>query len=197
MKLNLVGRSFGRLTVLSLYRNATPKRLWRCVCICGKGAIVSTNGLTSGKTKSCGCLRREVSKAVNTSHGETKTATYISWRGMHKRCTNHPRYIANGIKVCKRWGSYAAFKKDMGERPSDNHQIERKNNSKGYSKSNCTWATRTEQSNNRHNTVKLIYKGKVKSLADWCRTLNINYNTVKNRLRLGYSTKQSLTGKSV
>lgn len=76
------------------------------------------------------------------------------WRGMIQRCTNtkhkaYKYYGARGITVCKRWtSSFHAFVKDMGIRPAG-MTLERKNNSKGYYKSNCKWATMTEQAGNR------------------------------------------------
>lgn len=73
MKLNdLTGQRFGRLTVLrrgedyvcnSLHpfgKAETVKRVcWVCRCDCGNEATVMGCALTGGKTKSCGCLRRE------------------------------------------------------------------------------------------------------------------------------------------
>lgn len=59
-----VGRIFGRLTVLSLNDEANlslPIRSWEYVCKCKCGKIISRNrtALMSGKTKSCGCLKKE------------------------------------------------------------------------------------------------------------------------------------------
>lgn len=64
MKLeDLSGRRFGRLEVL--YRvgdNVDSKdrhARWRCFCDCGQSKIISAHNLTTGNTKSCGCLRAE------------------------------------------------------------------------------------------------------------------------------------------
>lgn len=57
---NLVGKKFGRLTVIE--KTQGPDRLrvyWRCQCDCGQMTIVTTNHLKSGHTKSCGCLYKE------------------------------------------------------------------------------------------------------------------------------------------
>lgn len=53
----LIGRQFGRLTVMApeVPRNRSPQ--WRCVCSCGKEIVVSEHNLTSGHTKSCGCIK--------------------------------------------------------------------------------------------------------------------------------------------
>ena len=73
---------------------------------------------------------------------------------MRQRCENpkhksYPLYGGRGIKVCRRWKqSFEAFFADMGDRPSPKMTIDRKNNNKGYSKSNCRWATYSEQRKN-------------------------------------------------
>jgi len=63
----MVGKSFGRLTILREYRSPDKKYvLCECSCSCG-GKTKSTrrNEITSGKTQSCGCLRREKVNAKN------------------------------------------------------------------------------------------------------------------------------------
>ena len=65
--MDLVGRRFGRLVVLERapmvrqykYRNMYG---WICKCDCGEVVEIGQSYLTSGKTKSCGCLRRETAR---------------------------------------------------------------------------------------------------------------------------------------
>ncbi len=62
-KIDLAGRSFGRLTVTGLDpRQDGPKRhaRWLCRCDCGTVRSVAGNSLRSGVTLSCGCLMRDV-----------------------------------------------------------------------------------------------------------------------------------------
>ena len=54
---DLTGQKFGRLTVLN--RNNENKRKWDCMCECNALCTISRDCLISGKTRSCGCLRRE------------------------------------------------------------------------------------------------------------------------------------------
>lgn len=55
---NLVGRKFGRLTVIKeANRNSKDRRQWLCKCDCGNEVILPTTALTTRNTRSCGCLR--------------------------------------------------------------------------------------------------------------------------------------------
>lgn len=70
--IDLTGQRFGRLTVIRLAEghrkpNGTMVRRWVCKCDCGNECIVSVGNLKNGSTKSCGCLRKEVSKELSTN----------------------------------------------------------------------------------------------------------------------------------
>lgn len=56
---DLVGKTFNHLTVLEYAGKKNSSSAWRCLCSCGKETICITGALTSGGTKSCGCLRKK------------------------------------------------------------------------------------------------------------------------------------------
>lgn len=65
---DLTGRQFGRLTVLGRGTDyISPKGRhhvrWLCQCECGNTTEVQTGTLVAGKSKSCGCLQRELARA--------------------------------------------------------------------------------------------------------------------------------------
>lgn len=155
IRLDLSGRAFGRLAVLSPTDEATRYgRIWLCQCQCGREVRAVSANLTSGKVRSCGCLSTEVHRAIKTKHGQYLTVAHNSWVAMMGRCHNeehkdYPRWGGRGIKVCDRWHDFSAFLADMGQPPSGGLSIERIDNEKGYEPGNCKWATAAEQARNR------------------------------------------------
>lgn len=51
---------YGRLLVIKhAGKDKRNKHLWLCKCDCGNEKVVVADNLSSGKSKSCGCLKRE------------------------------------------------------------------------------------------------------------------------------------------
>lgn len=89
-KINLQNKRFGKLTVLyfaGLKKLDRSRRMWVCLCSCGKKTKVSTCSLQSGNTTSCGCFFKEYMKGKqhNLIHGMKKTKIYQSWADMKRR----------------------------------------------------------------------------------------------------------------
>lgn len=128
----------------------------------------------------------------------TVSRTYNAWRNMIQRCTNPNRpdyryYGARGIKVCTAWKkSFSKFLEDMGEAP-EGKSLDRRKNSKGYSKGNCRWATKDEQMQNTRATVLLTCQGKTLGLTAWARYLGLNKSSLQGRLKRGWSIEKTLT----
>lgn len=57
----IIGKKFGRLTPIERINNKGSAR-YKCKCDCGKLVTATGSQLLSGKAKSCGCLKSEVSK---------------------------------------------------------------------------------------------------------------------------------------
>ena len=134
-------------------------------------------------------------------HGMKKTAIYFSWKNMQDRCLNkncssYKNYGGRGIKICSEWlgrNGFRNFYKDMGDKPSDQHSIDRRDNNGNYEPDNCRWATRIEQANNKRNNRYYKYENESLTITQWCRKLGINSWTVKSRIKRGASFEEAIT----
>lgn len=85
---------------------------------------------------------------------------YGIWQTMCTRCRNKKRekakyYVDKDIKVCDRWlgpDGFENFLKDMGPRP-EGCTLDRIDNSKGYCRQNCRWASKEVQAINKTNIL--------------------------------------------
>ena len=153
-KCDLTGNRFGRLLVLGKRENRNGRAVWFCACDCGASTIVSENNLKTGRTKSCGCLQADITSQRNFKHGHSRTPLYKVWAGMRARCmvktcTDYDLYGGRGITVCPEWKDFEAFRRDMGDRPSKRHSIDRIDPNGNYEPSNCRWATPEQQAQNQ------------------------------------------------
>lgn len=160
-------KRYGLLTVMHLThdRNKHGQALWRCVCDCGNEKLVTLGNLTSGNTKSCGCLPVGRKKKPPTGYKKTRPhgppitihPLYQILHGMTQRCGNPNSpvfrlYGARGISVCDEWkgdDGIRCFLRDMGGEWSPGMTIERIDNDLGYCKSNCRWVPANVQQMNR------------------------------------------------
>lgn len=190
---NLIGKRFGRLTVMRRAPNATHSAArWLCKCDCGATTEVRQDHLRRGKTKSCACFRAR-------SNGMHLSPEYKAWHNIIDRCCSrgcksYPRYGGRGITVCKRWRrSFNAFFADVGARPSSAYTIERVDNNGPYSPNNCIWASRSDQQNNRHNNRRVTFQRKTLTIAQWARQYGLIFQTLSERLKRGWPVQQALT----
>lgn len=79
----------------------------------------------------------------------------------------------------------------MGDRPSG-LSLERKDNEGNYSPSNCKWADRSTQNNNKRGLRIFIINGVRKSLTQWARAFGLDPSLVNNRVNNGWSVRSAL-----
>lgn len=112
---------------------------------------------------------------------------YSIWAAMKQRCRNpndaaYFNYGARGIDFCDEWMSFVNFYNDMGCRPTKKHSLDRSDNNKGYSKSNCEWTTRDKQNSNKRSNILLTAYGTTLNISQWARVLEIPHQRIRNRL---------------
>lgn len=176
--IDLTGVRVGLLTVIERVPSVNKHTLWKCLCDCGKFHNVETRHIRGSKIKSCGCSSNKFRSINNPSatHRMSSTGTYKSWIMMKSRCDNpnydlYGYYGGRGISYCPSWSNFENFLVDMGERPA-NLTLDRIDSNGNYTKSNCRWATRETQVDNRSNARFFEFKGISLSLKDWGKLVN-------------------------
>lgn len=195
---NIVGQKFKRFTVLRKVVVIKGNSHYECQCECGNKIVISRHNLIYCENYACGCYFKEVAGSWSATHRKTGSPEYVSWSSMRRRCLNskddaYPNYGGRGIKICPRWSDFQNFLEDMGMRPTMNHSLERINNEKGYSPSNCKWALSIEQTQNRRNTRRLTAFGKTLTLTEWERLTGIYSGTIHTRVKKGMAPEEALT----
>jgi hypothetical protein len=120
------------------------------------------------------------------------------WSSMKSRCFNpneksYKNYGGRGVTVCERWEDFNNFYEDMGERPSDNHSLDRVDNDGDYCPENCRWATSIEQNRNCRSNRLWEHDGQTMTISMWAEELKISYHTLYKRWMLGWEIERILT----
>ena len=180
------GQRIGRLVVIDPetrtgFASYKPNgfRAALCACDCGERVTVQLKHLLGGDTQSCGCQRRDNTRAFNRSdrhrdlqrivmkdqnrtHGMKSHKFYDLWYQMLYRCENpackdYRLYGARGISVHESWHDARVFiawiEGHLGPRPRG-HSLDRINNDGNYEPGNVRWATRLVQQGNMRAPVK-------------------------------------------
>lgn len=199
---DITGQRFGRLIALGpTGKTPSDKIKWLCRCDCGETCEIISNQLLFGKTRSCGCLRKETTAKQSTIHGMSNHPLHGIWRGMISRCTNssekaYADYGGRGISIAPEWRynfkpfyDYVSQLSHCGEK---GYSLDRIDNDGNYEPGNLRWATRIEQSHNSRRVIFLTYDGKTQILSQWAKDLGINTSTLQYRLRK-WSIERALT----
>lgn len=212
-KINLLGQTYGKLTVISEKKpryassHKTPRliRRWECLCECGKITVVDQGSLRSGNTRSCGCGCAENRLRIMTKPNEEKREFskekrlrkiigLVKQRCINPNNTNYKNYGARGIKVCKEWqgptgiDSFCRWALENGY--EDNLTLDRINVDGDYEPSNCRWVSQKEQMNNTRVNHTLSYNGKTQSVTKWADEMKVSPGTLFKRIKLGWSDER-------
>ena len=138
---DLTGQRFGSLlvveqTVSAKYRKGTRAR-WNCVCDCGQYCAVLGQSLIKNSTKSCGCLRKEVTRTRVSARPFEGAFNRLCREGIRRgyvvTLTYEEFLVFTGILSCH----YCGVQIDWNPYDQTKYHLDRKNNHIGYTYANC------------------------------------------------------------
>jgi len=117
-------------------------------------------------------------------------------RATLKSGINADRYVDRGITVCDEWlNSFLKFHDWAVNNGYDPKlQLDRRDNSKGYSPENCRFVTPIVNANNKDVTIKILFKGELVPIMDVLRQYNMvkNYAAVNGRIQRGWNHEKAI-----
>lgn len=179
---NLIGKKFGRLTVVeklpSIQHGIWKKRSWKCLCDCGNFHSAATSNLKKGSVKSCGCLQKQTS-----AENGRKSREHLINKGMPLKAVKNI-YKSNAKKRNLVWDlnddeALSLLEKDCfycGLQPSNIYRtrakskkysgIDRLDNNVGYITSNVVSCC-SVCNHAKHTMTKEVFLGWLKRIFDY------------------------------
>ena len=129
----------------------------------------------------------------NYKHGHTSngahTKEYDAWYEMKRRCYD-PKHISyeyyggRGIRVHGPWRrSFLDFFLHVGRAKSVAHSLDRIDSCKDYKPGNVRWATRLEQNRNRRDNIRVMFRGKRRTLREVADKVGLPFESLRQRLK--------------
>lgn len=149
-KANLIGQTFGQLTVVSKIASSRRGSIWECQCSCGGTAQCTTGHLRQRPNPACSSCRPEQNKGAQAKVFEEQNRLYGVWSGMHSRCvdktnTSFEFYGAKGIRVSDTWTQFSPFYAwAISHGYAKGLEIDRVDSGGHYTPENCRWIEKAE-----------------------------------------------------
>lgn len=130
---------------------------------------------------------------------------YYVWKAMKSRCLNSKDksflyYGGRGITICEEWLVFSVFENwALSNGYTEGLQLDREDNSAGYSPLNCRWVTRSKNMNNTRKALILEAFGESKTLQEWFEDERCgvsSYNTLYSRITSGLNPEYAITTKA-
>lgn len=195
---DLTHRRFGRLVVIRRDGHLGKKVAWLCKCDCGNYKRITTDRLTMGQTKSCGCLQSEIARNRLITHGQSQTKLYKIWQAMKRRCDSpkcdhYPLYGGRGIHYMPEWKNFKSFYHwAISNGYKDGLSIDRIDVNGNYCPENCRWIPIKQQAYNKTTSKFITFNGKTLTISEWCKILNLPYELIYQRVvKLGWNPEKA------
>lgn len=191
------GQKINRLTLIEpshIHYQKSGSRIlyWITKCECGNVKVQNGRRVKRGDIKSCGCLSKEVTSKVKTTHGETGSRLLRIYYNMKGRCylESNPKfknYGGRGITICDEWlDDYTKFSKWAKENGyKDDMTIERIDVNGNYSPENCAWISISDQAKNKTSSIRVYIDGKRYSPKELSEIHGIPERTIYRRIKVG------------
>jgi hypothetical protein len=211
-----VGMVFNGIEVLEkVGKTSNNIQIVKCKCVCGGEFVTRLTRIKAGTTKSCGCLKIELSRKATTKHGFSPKGNqdpfYNRLVKMLQRCNEpndkgYPNYGGRGIKVYQGWtlttegisnfrNYILSLYPNAEELMAQGYELDRMDNDKGYEPGNLRLVTKSVNGRNKRNNIFVDFKGERRLLIDLYDEFkpSVTIDAVKNRLKAGYSLEEALT----
>lgn len=209
-KRDIIGQKFHRLTVLELHHivqrfnklghKKGSTEYYLCKCDCGNTIITDKSALTTGHTKSCGCLITEKAKNNFTKHNLSNSRLYNTWCHIKGRCYNpkdkaYPNYGGRGIKMCFEWETdfYSFYTWALQNDYKEDLTLDRIDVNGNYEPSNCRWVTLKKQQHNKRNNFYVTIYNRTQTLSEWCEEKGLSYSKIQARIAKGWTIEDAFT----
>ncbi len=139
-RIDIEGKRFGRLLVLSFKEQKNTHAVWNVECDCGEMFCVTYNNLSNGNTTAC-------TSCGQTTHGLSGTHFYRRWTTMKEK---HKDNISSD------WNYFINFKNDTYDSFKEKYSLRRLDNTKPYSKENCYWSVPSKNRRDKNERILFI-----------------------------------------
>jgi hypothetical protein len=152
----------------------------------------------------------------NQKHGMVGTRLYSVWYGMKQRCINpnnisYKWYGAKGVRVCEDWLEFIPFMEwALSNGYTEELTLDRIESGKGYEPGNCRWITQEQNTSRAASDIKrpyvsernakrkgsgekITFNGKSQSITEWAEEIGISRQSLRNRIKRGWSLEKALT----
>ena len=145
-RIDISGKRFGKLVVTEAKEHRNKQIAWLCKCDCGNEVVVRGSQLRRGRTKSCGCLRKERNNW--TGHGEISGSYWFSIKTHAKQRDRELGVTLRHVwdlflkqnRCCALSGLDLVFVSDYRKnKRQQTASLDRIDSSKGYVRGNIQW----------------------------------------------------------